>query len=282
MRPIVGSQALSSGTLTRSALRWNYRRILPDVYMPAGVERSLHDLIVGAWLWSGRRGVIAGAAAAALHGARWVAPGIPIEMIWQKGRPPTGIIVRNERIDGDEICDVAGISVTTPERTALDLARHLPRSQAVARLDALANATGVKTVDTLTLAQRYPGARGLRRAVESLGLMDGGAQSPRETWLRLLLVDEWLEPLRTQVAVGDGRTVVHLDLGYDEPKIGLEYEGSHHSEDRNTYVYDIGRAAFIERRGWTLIKVVKEHSPEFIRFRVREAFARRGVTPRLR
>lgn len=203
-------------------------------------------------------------------------------MIWQKGRPPTGIIVRNERMDGDEICDVAGIAVTTPERTALDLARHRPRSQAVARLDALANATGVKTVDTLTLAQRYPGARGLRRAVESLGLMDGGAQSPRETWLRLLLVDEWLEPLRTQVAVGEGRTVVHLDLGYDEPKIGLEYEGSHHSEDRNTYVYDIGRAAFIERRGWTLIKVVKEHSPEFIRFRVREAFARRGVTPKLR
>ncbi|MBV5246724.1 hypothetical protein KUF57_24640 [Mycolicibacterium sp. PAM1] len=281
-RPFVGSEALSSGALTRSALRWNYRRIFPDVYLPVDVRPTLYDLTVAAWLWSGRRGVIAGAAASALHGSRWVVPTVPIEMIWQNGRPPPGIVVRNERIDGDETCVRGGMLVTTPERTAFDLARHLRRDQAVARLDALANATEVKAVDVLALAERHPAARGIRRAVAALSLMDGGAQSPRETWLRLLLVDEWLDPLRTQVEVGDGRTTVHLDLGYDEPRIGLEYEGSHHSEDRRTYVHDIGRTEFIERHGWLAIKVVKEHSPEFIRFRVREAFARRGVTPRLR
>ena len=112
--------------------------------------------------------------------------------------------------------------------------------------------------------------------------MDAGAQSPRETRLRLILVDEWLDPVRTQIKVTDGSTVAYLDMGYDEPMIGLDYEGSHHSDDRPTYVYDIGRAEFVEQQGWHDIRVVNEHSAEFIKFRVRQAFQRRGYTPRLR
>ena len=203
-------------------------------------------------------------------------------MIYRCGRPPPGIIVRNERLDGDEITQVGCLLVTTVQRTAFDLARHRPRNEAVADLDALAQATGVKAVDVLTLVQRYPGARGTRRAATALGLMDAGARSPRETRLRLILVDEWLDPVRTQIKVTDGSTVAYLDMGYDEPMIGLDYEGSHHSDDRPTYVYDIGRAEFVEQQGWHDIRVVNAHSAEFIKFRVRQAFQRRGYIPRLR
>ena len=281
-RVVIGSEALAGGGLTRAALRWNYRRLFPDVYVPAGAIPSLRDRTLGAWLWSGRNGVIAGRAAAALHGARWVDQQTPIEMIFRCGRPPPGIIVRNERLDDDEVTQVGGLLVTTVQRTAFDLARHRPRNEAVADLDALAQATGVKAVDVLALAERYPGARGTRRATTALGLMDAGAQSPRETRLRLILVDEWLDPVRTQIKVTDGSTVAYLDMGYDEPMIGLDYEGGHHSADRPTYVYDIGRAEFVEQRGWHDIRVVNEHSAEFVKFRVRQAFQRRGYTPRLR
>ena len=278
----IGREALASGALTRAKLRWNYRRIFPDIYVPATGPPSLRVRTTAAWLWSGRSGVITGRAAAALHGARWVGEAVPIEMIWRCGRPPPAIIVRNERIDGDEVTKIAGLFVTTPERTALDLARHLPRDQAVIHLDALAQATGVNAVDVLTLAQRYPGARGLRSAVTALSLMDGGAQSPRETSLRLLLVDEWRDSVRTQIEVTTGRNVAFIDMGYDEPMVGLDYEGAHHSEDRFTYVGDIGRAELIERCGWNDLRVVKEHSDEFIKHRVRQAFERRGYTPKLR
>ena len=61
-------------------------------------------------------------------------------------------------------------------------------------------------------------------------------------------------------------------MGYDEPKVGLDYEGTHHSEDRGQYVYDIGRADLIDREGWLDIRVVKEHSRRFILHHVREAF----------
>jgi hypothetical protein len=176
----IGSEAIGHG-LTRGQLRWNYRPIFPDVYAPKAESPSLRRNTVGAWLWSGRNGVIAGRAAAALHGALWVPDTAPVEMIWRSGRPPAGIVVRNERIEADEIIEVAGLPVTTPERTALDLARHLPRDAAVSHLDALARATGVKALDALLLADRYPRARGLRRSEIALALMDGGAQSPKET-----------------------------------------------------------------------------------------------------
>ena len=40
--PIVGSVAVASGALTRGQLRWNYRPIFPDVYIPKFAERTLN------------------------------------------------------------------------------------------------------------------------------------------------------------------------------------------------------------------------------------------------
>jgi hypothetical protein len=281
----VGAEALAHGALTRGQLRWNYRAIFPGIYLPKAslsAAPSLWRNTVGGWLWSGRNGVIAGRAAAALHGALWVDAAAPIEMIWRTGRPPSGIVVRNERIEADEIVIVDEMAVTSPARTALDLARHLPRDVAVSHLDALARATGVTACDALSLTERYPRARGLRRSKVALNLMDPGAQSPKETWLRLLLIDSGLPPPRTQIRVTDGINEAFIDMGYDEAMVGLDYDGQHHSVDRRRYVYDIGRAELIERECWIDIHVVAEHSPRFIIHRVSNALARRGYPLKLR
>jgi very-short-patch-repair endonuclease len=278
----IGSEMLSRRLLTRGQLRWNYRPLFPDIYVAKAAAPSLWRNTVGAWLWSGRNGVIAGRAAAALHGALWVDADTPIEMIWRSGRPPSGIVVRNERIEADEIAVVHEVPVTSPARTALDLARHLPRDAAVRHLDALARATGVTACDALSLAERYPRARGLRRSEVALDLMDSGAQSPKETWLRLVLIDAGLPAPRTQIRVADGLNEAFIDMGYDEPMVGLDYDGQHHSSDRERYVYDIGRAELIERQGWIDIHVVAEHSRRFIVHRVSDAFARRGYRLKLR
>lgn len=278
----IGSEALANGELTRGQLRWNYRAFLPDVYAAKTVAASLRRNTVGAWLWSGKTGVITGRAAAALHGALWVDANVPVEMVVRRSRTPRGIIVHNERVDDDEIMEVGGVLVTAPERTAFDLARHLPRDVAVVHLDALARATDVKTADVLSLAERYPRARGLPRSRIAVDLMDGGAQSPKETELRLLLIDAGLPKPRTQIRVTDGGNEAFIDMGYDELMVGLDYEGRQHSTDRGRYVHDIGRTELIERQGWIDIRVVAEHSRSFILHRVKEAFARRGYFPSLR
>jgi very-short-patch-repair endonuclease len=79
--------------------------------------------------------------------------------------------------------------------------------------------------------------------------------------------------------VTDGVQTAFIDMGYDEPMVGLDYEGAHHSENRGQYVHDIGRAEFIERQGWDDLRVVAEHGRAFILQRVRAAFALRGWTP---
>jgi hypothetical protein len=275
----VASDALAQGSLTRARLRWNFRPIFPDVYMTKQVVPSLRERTVGAWLWSGRNGVIAGRAAAAMHGAQWVRAETPIELIWRCGRPPPGIQVRNERIDAVDVVIIDDIPVTSPERTAFDLARHLPRDLAVAHLDALARATGIDAPAVLQLADRYPRARGLARARIALPLLDGGAQSPRETRLRLILIDDGLPAPRTQIEVGDGTNRAFIDMGYDEPLVGFDYEGAHHSEVRGQYVHDIGRAELIDNQGWIDIRVIAEHSTRFILYRAHKAFERRGWTP---
>ena len=71
----IGSAALARGLFNRGPSRWHYRAIFPDVYVPKLVAPTLGRKTFGAWLWSGRNGVITGRAAAAMHGALWVKRG---------------------------------------------------------------------------------------------------------------------------------------------------------------------------------------------------------------
>jgi hypothetical protein len=278
----VGSERLAQGSITRGQLRWNFESIFPDVYAPKDAAPMLQTRIGGAWLWSGRQAIIAGRAAAAMHGAAWVDAATPIELIGSCSRSPEGVILRNERIVHDEIVELDGLPVTSLARTALDLARHLPRDQAVRQLDALAHATGARAEDALAVAERYPRARGLRRAEIALELMDPGGQSPKETWLRLVLIDAGFPRPRTQIRLADRGNVAFLDMGWDDPMIGVDYDGEQHRTDRRRYVHDIGRNELIERMGWLDLHVVAEHSPRFIIWRAAEAFSRRGYPLTLR
>ncbi|HWF27833.1 MAG TPA: DUF559 domain-containing protein [Mycobacterium sp.] len=275
-----GSEAIACGTLTRGRLRWNYRRIHRDVYLPGNALRSLRDNAYAAWLWSGRRGIIGGRAAAALHGAKWVDDFTPIEIVGPFNHPPPGVIVRRERISEEDVVELGGLRVTSPARTAFDLARHLPRAVAVAHLDALSAATGVTAAAVAPLIARHKGARGVRQCQMPLSLMDGGAQSPKESWLRVVLIDAGLPRPVTQIRVTDGYLVAYLDMGWDGPMVAIEYDGDQHRTDRMQYVKDIRRAEMVSRVGWHVIRVINEDRPNVIVQRAREALARRS-TPRL-
>jgi hypothetical protein len=272
-----GSEALRRGQLSRYQLRAGYRAIYPDVYQAKGASPSLRTRAVAAWLWSGRRGVLSGLAAASLHGAAWIDDDEPVELIWPNTRPPAGVLTRSQRMDSDEITRVAGVPVTTPARTAFDLARHLPTGEAVARLDALKRASPFSAEDVLLLAKRYPGARGLRRLRSTLPLVDPGAASPKESWLRLLLIDAGLPVPATQIPVQENwRLVGVLDMGWERYRVAAEYDGDHHRANRRQYAHDQRRLRKIEELGWIVVRVIAEDRPEHVVRRVRDALRRRG------
>ncbi|MCV7259623.1 hypothetical protein [Mycobacterium shimoidei] len=276
----LGSEAVAQGRLTRHELRRWHRAIFRDVYVPSRHEVTLRDRIEGAWLWSRRRAIIAGVAASTLHGAAWVDDDIPIEVIWTCTRPPSGVIARDETLAHDELTRVACLPVTTVARTAYDLGRRLPRDQAVARMDALMHATPFSIEDVLLLAKRYPGARGLRRLRTALPLVDGGAASPKETWLRLLLIDAGFPTPTTQIPLHENwQLVALLDMGWEQYRVAAEYDGDHHRTDQRVYRKDQRRLRKLEMMGWIVIRVIAGDTPDDVISRVRAALVARGWRP---
>jgi hypothetical protein len=175
---------------------------------------------------------------------------------------------------------IAGRSVTTPGRTAFDIGRGGALHSAVARLDALAAATGFRIEDVLQIARSHRHSPGLRQLEVALELVDAGAQSPRESYLRLLLIEAGFPRPQTQIPVlgADGIAVACIDLGWQEYMVGVEYEGGQHQIDRRRYVYDIHRLELVEERGWLIIRVVSEDGRANIVRRVGGALAERGWT----
>jgi very-short-patch-repair endonuclease len=225
--------------------------------------------------------VIAGLTAADWHGAKWVDACLPVELIWSNARPPRGIKTYDMRLEPDEFGVVAGLPATTPQRTAFDIGRRKPIDVAVAHLDALAAATGIKVAEVAELADRHCGARGLRQLETALDLVDACSQSPKETWLRLALMRGGLPRPTTQIPVitEEGR-VYYLDMGWEDVMVAVEYHGEHHRLDRWQYRKDIERSEALARRGWIVLRVTATDRPPDIVGRVREALAYRASSLR--
>jgi hypothetical protein len=254
--PFIGSEAIASGRLTPYALRSQFIRLYPDVFLDRDSEVTAVTRAKAAWLWSRREGVVAGQSAAALHGAKWVDNHRPAELLWGNRRPPRGIRTWSNEFAHDEAEVIGGILATTPARTALDLACRYPLGKAVAAIDALARATHLKMADVELLAERYKGRRGIRNVRKVLDLVDPGAESPKETWLRLLVIRNGFPPPTTQIPVYNqyGVLVAVLDMGWEDIKLALDYDGEHH---RNPVRFntDIRRHDEVTELGWTDMRV---------------------------
>lgn len=106
--------------------------------------------------------------------------------------------------------------------------------------------------------------------------MDCGAESPQETRTRLILVDAGLKRPRTQIAVGKWR----IDMGYDEFKVGIEYDGPQHWQDEKIRQRDIEKYAELSARGWIIIRVgadLVRYRPQVIVERVCMALRQAGA-----
>lgn len=264
--PFLGTEVLSANAIPERALRTLYAAVYPGIYCPAGIELTASQRARAAWLWSRRRGVVAGNSAAALLGAKWVSPSLDAELVHDNRKPPAGIVVHSDRLASHEVLTFGGIRVTTPARTAFDIGRRTTtRLLAVQRLDALAKVTDVKVADVEAVVAEHRGTRGLVRLRQILPLVDGGAESPQETRTRLALIDAGLPRPQTQIRVcGDyGDFVARIDMGYDELRVGIEYDGPQHWTDPEQRARDIDRHAALLDLGWTIIRV----SSELLRYR---------------
>ncbi len=251
VQPFIGSAAVRRGDITRRALTRQHRAIYRDVYLHRDIELTALLRARAAWLSTGA--TLCGLSAAAAFGTKWLDPSAPAEIVRATRHAPPGIVVRSWDLATDEICLVGSMRVTTAARTAFDIGRHLPLSRAIPILDALVNASGVKTPAVRVMADRHPGARGVKRLRSILELVDGGAESPQESRLRLILVGAGLPPPETQIEFRDLH--IRVDMGWREWKVAVEYDGVQHWTDRRQRAWDLERIAQLETAGWVVVRV---------------------------
>ena len=274
--PFRGSAAVAAGLVTPGRLRGpTFRRLFTDVYVAADVPVDLALRSRAAHLLVGDRGVLAGYSAAELLGASCGPADAPAEVavegdVHLRGR---GLTVHRGLLQPDEVTTLGDLRVTTPERTAYDLARRAPSLvEAVVAVDALANVCTVAPAAVLHLRHRHLGARDSRRLPRVVALADPLAQSPMETRTRLALVLHGLPPPVSQLAVDRFR----LDLGYERYRVGVEYDGGEHRTPERAR-RDLERQHRLSLLGWTLVRPrawLVLHRPDLVATEVRRELDR--------
>jgi hypothetical protein len=212
MEPFVGSAAVRRDELTRRGLARDHRAVYRDVYVRREAELTARLCAHAAWLSTGA--ILCGLSAAAVHGAKWLDAALPAEIVRGNRRAQSGKVAHTWKLAAGEVGVVGGMDATTPVRTAFDIGRRYALWAAVPRLDALFNATGVEPGDVAAVAASHRGACGLARLRDELEVADGGAESPQESRLRVILVRGGLPRPETQIRFPDMH--IRVDMGWRE------------------------------------------------------------------
>ena len=175
--------------------------------------------------------------------------------------------------------EAAGLAVTGPDRTFVDCATRLSFVELVQLGDWLLHTKAT----TLEVLGAYAHARhidGVRRSRRVLRYVRAGAESPRETLLRLMIVFARLpEPQCNRTIRTDaGRFVARGDLSYLELKVLVEYDGWQHERDAQQRQRDRERREELEALGWRVIVVTAEdlRHPRSVPWRIYAALKDRG------
>lgn len=270
----------------------------------AGVRRSplvTESILVPAWAvddarwWDARNAlaalqvvrpdaIAASRTAAQLHGLPVDPPADVLEVAVPAGASRVGRPrVRERRSTRHDGVRLAGVDVQRQSWVLLELAEVLTAAQLVVVLDAVMGHWNTPPAATpVQVAAVFSGARGCRgrRKLEAaLKRARTGVRSPRETRLRLRLVDAGLpEPVVAHPVWVDalGRAV-HPDLSYPRVRFAIEYEGEQHRTDPNQFGYDLQRYFHLEQMGWTVLRVSKSMSLDWVTDQVRAVLAAKGM-----
>jgi hypothetical protein len=113
--------------------------------------------------------------------------------------------------------------------------------------------------DLRDFALAQPWRPGTPEVLFVLDHLNPDARSLKESELRAVLVAAGLPEPEVNVALdGTGSAGVIVDLWYAAWRVAVEYEGSHHQEDRGQYNSDIDRYAVIRRVHVRYVQVTKE------------------------
>jgi very-short-patch-repair endonuclease len=174
--------------------------------------------------------------------------------------PPTRVRHRADRrvhvsaVPPAQVFRIAGLPVTSPGRTWLDLAAGLPPAALLAVTDQMLR-RGYTEAWFRRVLDAAIGARGVRCARRVLPLADRRAGSPMESVLRWLLHEAGLPrpDLQHVVRGASGEWLGEVDLAWPEQRVLVEFDGEVHRE-RDVFVKDLRRQNRLVLAGWTILR----------------------------
>ncbi len=250
--------------LRRMVARGEVRRVLRGVGVAADLDDTLLLRAQAAALVLSPGQVVVDRCAAWLHGVdvgtlNGSASTPVLEVADLTGRRATrrvGTDGCSRTVPPEDVTSVHGVPLTTPVRTAADLACRRGRYDAMAVLDAFARLHGVDVADHRSVVERFARRRGVTQYRELVPLIDARAESVRESWTRLAARDHGFHELEPQVWTwAEGAGWVRLDLADRRRRIAVEYDGADHHGPVHQQEHDAGRRGALGREGWLTVVV---------------------------
>jgi very-short-patch-repair endonuclease len=252
----IASHAIAEGFLTRPQLRrLGYRRLVHGVYADPGLPFDHQLKCRGVALLLPDGAVIGGHSAAAWWGAPFAGTMDPVTVLRGadgKWRGPRGVRVHQTVLRPGDRTVVDDVPLSTPLRTAWDVAALERLPTAVAAMDGMVSAGTIELPDLRRMAARGAGSFGAARFRRAVELVDPRAQSPAESWVRVALVLAGLAP---EVQYRVPAAGAWLDFAWPEAKVALEYEGAYHFLEDGQIDRDDERIERLHAAGWLVIRI---------------------------
>ena len=234
------------------------------VYLPWSVA-STTDTAAAAALMAVPDGLICGPTCLALHGValprRWQSERQHVWVSRDGGRPRRPqIIAHRSRLQLPPVV-VRGIPCVAPIEAWLQLGVSATVDDLVAVGDGLIRRKSPLTTlaaisQAVASSPRRPGIRLLREAVP---LLRARTDSIQETRVRLRIVHAGLPCPTVNVSIFDqyGELLFSIDMGYEDIRLGVEYDGAVHVSDRLKMERDVTRRRILEDLGWRIVTVTR-------------------------
>jgi len=201
-------------------------------------------------------------------------------------RAPRGSGVRGHKLDGSHwrAVEFDGFVLAHPIDAWCQLGTTLHEGELVMVADSIMRRVDPlgSRHDLLIGLARMGRRRGVTRLRSAYERSRPGTDSPKESELRLLIVDAGLPEPRVNHAIldGAGRFLALGDLVYAEYRILIEYDGGTHFADEQQIFHDIDRLDAVMASGWRVIRVNRSHlfpTPDAILMTIRHALRSRGA-----
>ncbi|MFP5252985.1 MAG: type IV toxin-antitoxin system AbiEi family antitoxin domain-containing protein [Actinomycetes bacterium] len=180
-----------------------------------------------------------------------------------QGRLRNELCVSGERaLIPEDLTVVSGLVVTTELRTAWDLGRFSSRDDAIGGLDRLLRTGAFTRAELLAGVERFRRQRGVVQLRDLAPRADPRSQSGPESVTRLRWTDlSSLPPPTPQVPIHNtpGGTW-WLDLGIDELRFAVEYDGEEFHSDDADRRHDRERRDWIRQHRRWIIEPVRRHN----------------------